>query len=122
MDPFLMGRARKDPVSWGKDFQKASRQRLDGFDKRIIEGDLPKEIDDAKLKAAAVAHSIMHSYTLTPKLSFKSERTEKVDEILRETLLYEKNFWKTCNGFLKDFDSETFRYYGDAVLVEIVRR
>lgn len=92
----------------------ATKDQLAGFHKRIIEGDLPKEIDDAqkelddaklKLKAAVlVAHAIMKSYMQTPKLSAKFEPREKVAEILRrQSWVGDGDFWKYCNGFLKDF-------------------
>jgi hypothetical protein len=92
MDPFLMRAIL------------AAKERLDGFHERIIEGDLQKELDDAKLKlnAAVVAHSIMRCYTQTPTLSLRWEPTGEVRAILLESGK-DEDFWKYCNGFLKDF-------------------
>lgn len=92
MDPFLMRAVL------------AAKERLDGFHTRIIEGDLQKELDDAKLKLAAaiVAHSIMNCYTKTLNLNLKWEPTGKVREVLLKSRR-DEDFWTYCNGFLKDF-------------------
>jgi hypothetical protein len=85
-DPFLMGRT-----------VLATKERLAGFHKRIIEGDLPKQ-----LNAAVVAHSIMTDYTQTPNLSLKWEPEGEVYEVFVESR-EDEDFWRFCNGFLKDF-------------------
>jgi hypothetical protein len=54
-----------------------------------------------KLNAAVVAHSIMKCYTQTPNLRLKLE-PDKARKVLFESHS-EDDFWKYCNGFLKDF-------------------
>ena len=103
MDPFLVGRT-----------VLATREHIDGFHKRIIEGDLQKKLDEAalQLNAAVVAHSIMNCYTQTSKLTLKWEPTGKVREVLVKSRK-DEDFWTYCNGFLKDFGlSAKLGYWG----------
>jgi hypothetical protein len=123
IDPFVMGRGLLAIIK---------EEELDGFYTRIIEGHLQKELDDANLKlnaanvanvanvqdllkegadvelklnAAVVAYSIMNCYTHATKASsesFKWEPTDKFRQVILESC-GEKDFWKYCNGFLKDF-------------------
>jgi hypothetical protein len=119
IDPFVMGRALL-----------GTKERLDGFHKGIIEGHLQKVLDDTKLKlnavdvsdvgdllkeradaelklnAAVVAHSIVVFFdTQTPRVVNKSFECEPSDTLRRFVLFscVENDFWKCCNGFLKDF-------------------
>jgi hypothetical protein len=104
MDPFLMGRAVLAT-------NMATKEYIDGFHTRIIKGDLQKEVDDAKVKlnAAVVAHSIMDCYTQTPNLRLKLEPA-KARKVLYESHR-EDDFWKYCNGFLKDFGLGVKEWY-----------
>jgi hypothetical protein len=96
LDPTIMARA-----------VVANKDRLDGFQKRIIKGDLQKKLDDAQTKfdAAIDAHLIADRYTRERKLRFfmDSNDTDGNPVLNWDRFSDDANHLHYCNAFLEEF-------------------